>query len=302
MLKEHHKQRKIYIYCDGGFGNRFNSLVTGLTISRIFNLDAVAVWPENNVCMATFDDLLDKELANLEVLSLEEFNKIESEIHLQPMIHESNGHLAAESVMLKNDLNQLYVELIKSDADILFSTNLIPPYLDLGLISTILDQIRFEKNIYEKVNSFLSQQETTQFFGLHMRKTDFGENPEHENGLRNLILQNPDKVFFVCSDSQLLEEELNKQDNVFCLPKNSYVEKLVDGEWRHNFKHHDGRNLRFNVNRTTESVKEAMLDLLVLSESEIIDTSHSTFLKTALLLRAKKRGLLKFGEHYGKHY
>ena len=43
--------------------------------------------------------------------------------------------------------------------------------------------------------------------------------------------------------------------------------------------------LSFNVERSAQSVKEAIIDLLILSKSDIIPTSNSTFLTTAQLLK-----------------
>ena len=46
--------------------------------------------------------------------------------------------------------------------------------------------------------------------------------------------------------------------------------------------------LSFNVERSSESVKQAIVDLLVLSKSDIMITSNSTFLQTAQLLKLLK--------------
>ncbi len=46
--------------------------------------------------------------------------------------------------------------------------------------------------------------------------------------------------------------------------------------------------LSFNIERSSESVKQAIVDLLILSKSDIMHTSDSTFLKTALLIQQSK--------------
>jgi hypothetical protein len=40
-----------------------------------------------------------------------------------------------------------------------------------------------------------------------------------------------------------------------------------------------------NVNRSAQSVIDAVVDLLVLSHSQVVKTSNSTFLNAALLLK-----------------
>lgn len=299
-------KRKIYIECDGGFGNRFNELITGLSIARLFNLEPVVVWPKIAGCMAGFDDLFDNSIAEILLMDSEQFSAIKSQNSLQFMVHEHNYMVddvnripTEQAVMRRKDLNELYDAVHESNLDIHFSTNLIPPYLDLGLISSILDQLVFLREITDKVHELLALYSDKMFFGLHARLTDFNVAETKKQEWKNLISEHSDKLFFICSDSAEFEKELiNNYRNVFCFPKHSYVEKVIDGDWQQGFAY-EGRIMRFNVKRSSDSVKEAMVDLLLLSESEIIKTSNSTFLRTALLLRAKKRGLLKFGMRYG---
>lgn len=300
--------RKIYIECDGGFGNRFNSVVTGLGIARIFNLQPVIVWVISNRCMAEFYDLFDENQARLEVIDGEQFAKIQQSSELQPMYH-GYDYLNNEvefkptpfSVMKCRDMDDLAKLVQQTQQDVYFATSLIPPYFDLGLIGSLLQQLAFNQHILQSVDAYLAPYAGRSFYGLHMRMTDFCTTEEQKQSWLNFIAQNSDKLFFVCSDSQEFEAEVSQFSNVFLYQKNSYVEKLTEGGWRANFDD-EGRKMRFNVNRSAQSVIEAMVDLLILSRSEMIDTSHSTFLKTALLLRAKQRGLLKFGQTYGQHF
>ena len=77
-----------------------------------------------------------------------------------------------------------------------------------------------------------------------------------------------------------------KNDNAFAYPKVKYVEKLTDdGGWRDTVVDDDGNEYSFNIERSDESVIDAMVDLLILSKSTILNTSESTFLKTALLIQ-----------------
>ena len=43
--------KKIYIHCDGGFGNRFNSLTVGLMIAEKGGFDPVVLWPSTNLSL-----------------------------------------------------------------------------------------------------------------------------------------------------------------------------------------------------------------------------------------------------------
>jgi hypothetical protein len=63
----------IYIYCDGGFGNRFNNLLNGLFIAKYCNYAPKIIWPVNNWCGATFTDLFVSDLDELKDFNQETF-------------------------------------------------------------------------------------------------------------------------------------------------------------------------------------------------------------------------------------
>ena len=50
--------RSIHIYCDGGFGNRFNGLIAGLALAKAAGLAPIVVWPRNNWCGASYEELI----------------------------------------------------------------------------------------------------------------------------------------------------------------------------------------------------------------------------------------------------
>ena len=124
-----------------------------------------------------------------------------------------------------------------------------------------------------------------EFLGIQIRKTDFGANGADDNNLFALVSQCPQKQFFVCSDDAAVEQRFGALPNVVTHPKRAYVEKVVDGGWNTPTADHSGRVYACNVNRNAVSVEDAVVDLLVLSRSQIVRTSNSTFLNTALLLK-----------------
>jgi hypothetical protein len=72
---------------------------------------------------------------------------------------------------------------------------------------------------------------------------------------------------------------------VVIYPKRAYVEKRVTGNWNAVNTDHSGRLYPFNVERSATSVEDALVDLLILSRSQLVMTSNSTFLNAALLLQ-----------------
>ena len=48
---------KIEISCDAGLGNRLGSIVSGLEVARICNLEPIICWRHSHSCYAKFSDL-----------------------------------------------------------------------------------------------------------------------------------------------------------------------------------------------------------------------------------------------------
>ena len=67
-------------------------------------------------------------------------------------------------------------------------------------------------------------------------------------------------------------------DNIITLEKYHYTKKSVEGTWRESVADVDGRVFPYNVNRTPETVIEGFLDMLILSRTNILTDSLSSFL------------------------
>jgi hypothetical protein len=138
----------------------------------------------------------------------------------------------------------------------------------------------------ERATSFLSTHRLTEFFGIQIRKTDFGSNGADDQNLYDLIVGRADAQFFVCSDDKDVERRFSALPNVHIYDKQAHVEKWVQGDWNSHTADHSGRVYACNVNRGALSVQEAIVDLLILSKSGIVRTSGSTFLSAALMIKA----------------
>ena len=77
--------------------------------------------------------------------------------------------------------------------------------------------------------------------------------------------------------------KFNQLENTVVFPKTQYVEKLKDGGWNDLTTDNEGRVFNFNVNRPKQSVIEAFIDLLLLSRTQILVNSVSSFLNFAKL-------------------
>lgn len=282
--------RSIHIYCDGGFGNRFNGLVAGLVVAEMAGLSPVVVWPRNNWCGAGYDVLVDtpatvveRELASY-VPDKEKFQFLMTEDHL-------GMGVAFQSPLQLPSAQSLLDYLNASDKDVYFHTPLIPACLDAGLVHAQVRGLHFKADLVAQAHAFMAAHGLTDYFGIHIRKTDFGANGSDDAHLYQLVRDVPHKRFFVCSDDKDVEQRFGALPNVTMYPKRAYVEKLVDGSWNTPTADHSGRVYACNVNRNALSVEDALIDLLVLSYSQIVSTSNSTFRNTALLLQSVRRAV-----------
>jgi hypothetical protein len=284
--------RSIHIYCDGGFGNRFNGLVAGLLIAQVAGLEPVVVWPVNNWCGAAFSALfnadfnvIDKELLTY-VPEKDDFHFFMTEDHLKMGVENQSplhiGNLAQAQDYLKS-----------STKDVFFHSPLIPSFLDMAAVKQQVSRLPIQPAIVDQARAFLNQRQLHDYLGIHIRKTDFGSNGSDDNGLFELLSNCPQRQFFVCSDDAGVEQRFATLPNVSTYPKRAYVEPLVAGGWNTPTADHSGRVYACNVNRSALSVEDAVIDLLILSYSQIVDTSSSTFRNTALLMQAARKSLVE---------
>jgi len=276
--------RKIYIYCDGGFGNRFNILVGGLFLSKRFNLNPIIFWKENNWCGAKFSDIFYPTIRSMD-FNGETFFKLNN---LKVICHDNQFNQQINSIQ-PNVFNstQEISEYIGNDDDVFYFNNLIPSWVDENFLQELNRLLKFKTEITNIVYSILQKHPSNTYSGLHFRKTDFvGIELVDEDYYHNYIESNPNEKFFVCSDDQKTEIEFSRHPNVFTFEKSNYVQKYSDGEWNTWIVDSNGNQFPFNVDRNSQSVIEAIVDLLLLSNSNIINTNlNSTFLKTAILLK-----------------
>ena len=146
-----------------------------------------------------------------------------------------------------------------------------------------MSNFKIKENIKNKVDEFCIKNNIDKnVLGIHFRKTDFQTFLDEDKTFAYMSM-NPQTNFFICSDSLETEKKFDILNNVIIYPKNSYVTKLVDGSWNDLTIDNEGRQMKFNVNRSRESVIEGFIDLLILSKTNIVVNSHSSFLKFAKL-------------------
>ena len=281
-------KRSIHLYCDGGFGNRFNTLVSGMVLAKAAGLQPIVVWPCNNWCGASFSELMENDynVIERELVSYlpekDKFHFFMTEDHL--------GMGVPNKSPLENQTLAEAVNYLNSDSrDVYYHSPLIPPFLDLQVVLHQVRELKIDATAVARADQFIRDWDLGEFFGVQIRKTDFGNNGSDDDSLYELIRNTSHRKFFVCSDDKQVELRFGALPNVAIYAKRAHVEKMAEESgWNSLTSDHSGRAYLSNVNRSAISVIDALIDLLILSRSTVVKTSNSTFLSAALLIKTAK--------------
>lgn len=287
--------KRIYIHCDGGFGNRFNVLLSGLYLADLCSLHPVIIWKENNWCGAGFEDIFDSQFEQFKDYDRVTFFK--NPPSFRYIIHENQFgvHLDYKSPFSFKTEEEIKKYIDDSHLDVFFFTNILSAWVgEARFWGRVFPKIKFKRELLELANEIiLKNVGKDSFYGIHIRKTDF-LNEIDDNKFLDYVRKHPQNKFFICSDDKETEEKFLKCSNVFSYKKSDYVEKYVPGTWNTRITDSNGVEFNFNVNRNKKSVTDAIIDLLILSRSEIVNTNlRSSFLTTAVLIRQFRNKLVE---------
>lgn len=273
---------QLIIFCDGGVGNRINSLISGLALAKYFNLHYCVHWPENNWCAAKFDDIF-KTAHPISTVSIKNLNgKLDDAIML---LHDEIASTALNVVFNSAygyaSLQDFEEKVIARNQSIFYYPAVVPEWIPIDLVNQQLQALQFTDFIQKEVSDFITNIIGQPFYGLHLRRTDLNVGlTDHE--VLTLVTRHKDKGFFVCSDDPVAEALASAHPNVHRREKKSYVQKKsAQHEWLAQSQDDDGRTYFGNISRSRESVIEGTIDMLILAHSEIIGYSGSTFQRMA---------------------
>tara|TARA_R110000851_G_scaffold318615_1_gene482588 strand:+ start:2348 stop:3208 length:861 start_codon:yes stop_codon:yes gene_type:complete len=272
-------KNQITIFCDGGLGNRLNSLIGGICTAKKLGRTYIIDWPSNNWCGCFFHDLFDTTIPVVTYGINELFkNNIENIF----MIHKNQTEFKLDRCYIPNERS--LKEISNKEDHIIYYHDQIPPFVTKDDIINILSEIKIQNSVRDEIIKFcIDNKIDSTTCGMHLRLTD--RNMEiNINGLYHHIISNPGMKFFVCSDDKETESKFNLLNNVCTYKKTEYVQNLVDGTWNTVITDDSGRSFPYNVNRPKDSVVQAFVDMLILSRTSMMDTNkYSSFLKMARL-------------------
>ena len=280
--------RSCYLFCDGGFNNRFNVLLSGLVLAKKTKTHPIIIWEKTDGCGAEFHDIFDN---NHEIYHNYDFKTFFDNHDTMNIVHDNLflRDISFRNTFSFNSIDEVIAYVDSDNRDIFFYTNLRPVWVDQNfMFSEILPEIPFKKELMDISQKILDDNAGNQtFHGIHIRKTDFPSyNANMESNLYKIVSENKYEKFFICSDDEETEKNFKKNSNVFTYEKHNYTEKLVESlGWNDVVYDIYGRPFPFNMKRNKFNVIEAIVDMIILSKSNIIQTNMgSTFLQNAIML------------------
>jgi len=265
-----------YIFCDGGLANRLNTLIAGLVIKQTTATPWTVAWPRNWACGAAFEQLFQPMLPVVEH-PLRYFKRWSRNFTF--LFHENQIGFPEERILYHKNHARLedLQRIIATGQPVVYFHNVIPDWVDDTLFAEQVTKIKAVNDIQARVDKFLKDHKITkETIGIQIRKTDFGEKVDEKKIFE--LVRNSNQRFFVCSDSAEVEEKFSKLKNCVVNKKSAHAEKSDASKgWNDLIVDDDGRIYPYNVTRSAGSVREALVDFLILSSTTIQPVSGSTF-------------------------
>lgn len=276
----------IVIYCDGGLGNRINSLIGGIYLAKSIKRKFQISWPINRWCGIPFEDIFNSTI-NADKRTILDFNSLKNN---QLLIAHSSQSFSVPVVINPNQYFRASTFLstvadnIKNYDDCIYYNNLVPDFVPIKEVLLALRHINLKDSYKATAANFLEERgmAKSHFWGLHLRGTDASSSSEYYNFWYKLSYLLPGKIL-LCTDDNEIENLFKKNKSVVFREKSSLPKKSeTSGGWNERCVDEYGRYFDFNIARDADSMRESIVDFYLLSLSLIIPTSRSTFLSNAL--------------------
>lgn len=285
-------KNSLNVILEGKVGNSFGALFYAFYISKKAN-KKLAINSVNNINnLASFYDLFSKKnnFQHTEYSVTELNNKINKEVpfFLHKGHYVDSGAVKGREVIYHRSMSEeeLLTNISKYDSICYLDDASAHAMSNPDIMVESAKELIIEESILESVKDFCNKNKIdNNTKGVHIRATDWPWKHDCINNAYRVIgdlISHDNKVkIFVCCDEKYIEDDLvNKvPNNIIVNTKNSYVKKVVEGTWRKEpVDAGDGREQEYNTLIDVESAKEAFIDLLILSRTDIkYRHQHSSF-------------------------
>lgn len=283
-------EKKFIVFCDGGLCNRLNALLVAQLIAKELKINLWVAWPSNNWCQLPYAEIFDAS-PNLisQSIDIQGLNTELSDYTL--LAHEQQTF--SKPPFANPNLEESWQCLVDSvdnalkHQSVIYFNATIPWCCPIQEVSNIAQTLPWKSGYQQQALAFLQKHQLKPFryWGLHLRGTDFGHNSQYFQRWFKIIQLFPDPVVICTDDPEVLNIYLSNPKVLSRSIKHFPKRLKADKGWNEPIIDDQNRAFNFNVLRDAESVKESIVDLMILSQSKLHFTSNSTFLTFALLMR-----------------
>ena len=288
------------VYCDGGLCNRLNALIVAKVLAKQLNKSLTVYWPINTWCGLDYYSIFkheenlnahDSSMLDLNLKYSDRFTLFAHEQQLFSFQLNSNPNL----IRKYDDLCQRIIIALEYNS-VLYFNSVIPYCIPLDQASLFAKGLPFLTNYPFSANEYVATYCLASDipWSIHLRGTDFGFTKNYYDFWYFFARLFP-SLLLLMTDDIALRNRFSKLPNVRMRSFKEYPTKLdPDLDWVEDVIDSYGRKFSFNIQRSGASVKESLIDLLILSQSKLIINSNSTFLVFAMLIRGYKFSLISY--------
>jgi hypothetical protein len=278
------------VFCDGGLCNRLNALLVAQLIAKELEIKLQIAWPTNNWCQLAYSEIFN-ESTNVVAQSIDIQGLVTKLAKYELLGHEQQTF--SKSPLLNPNLEESWQSLIDVVAKslesqpVIYFNATIPWCCPIQAASKIAQTLSWKPVYQQQAFAFLQAQHLNPFeyWGLHIRGTDFGHSHQYFKRWQNIIKRFADPIV-ICTDDLQVRDIYFSNQKVISRKIEHFPQRFhADKGWNAQIVDNQDRTFNFNVLRDAASVKESIVDLMVLSQAKLFFTSNSTFLTFALLMR-----------------
>jgi hypothetical protein len=162
--------KTIIANCDGGIGNRYNTIVGCLALSALFRIPLKVFWPVNEWCGADYPDLFDLPLDysdnEIPELSSGKVNQAHE------ALSQNKLGVPVYNYQKLNSLITFATDLDKSPNGVACAFTHLPVSIPRELLLTAGKALIFNRQIQTKARQFIQDQIKEPYYANHLRRTD----------------------------------------------------------------------------------------------------------------------------------
>lgn len=281
----------VIVLCDGGLGNRLRGLISAIYFLE--GIDYEILWPIDEWCGISYTELFEEPFfAKISQYTVEDIIQMLKAYPSTKLLSHSKHFNVPDSCYIPISTiicPRTFINNLSFSTSLVFCLVQIHPLIPTRVSSDIMKGLNINSRILEAAFSAMQAMSLSpyNYFGFHCRLSDSGYSPaKYVKQIRTHTNKSSLPVF-LCSDEpnrvlSLLPLEFRSliKYRQVCEPS----KRTIHQGWHSLGFDSYNRPTSYNVIRSSSSIVDALIDLVILSKSRIVYTSRSSFLEIALLL------------------